>query len=86
MKLEKLKDILLYGFAGMLFSIPFLVVFGLIFHYTALFKILGIEWELVAAYSFSCGGASFGVWATNKWIRSRLNSSTKEEVLQELGK
>jgi len=81
---EKIKVALMLGIAGMVVSIPFLAIFGSIYHYTEFFKAMKLEWNIVVLYSGACGGAAVAVWWTKKEIWQQLFNGTKEETLKNL--
>lgn len=82
--LKKIKEALLYGFAGMVAALPFMLVFGSIYHFTGFFKAMQLDWVILMAYCSSCGSAMFAIWMTKKNIRTKLFYETRESVLAEL--
>lgn len=68
---EKLKDVLLYGFGGMVAAIPFMAVFGSVYHFTDLFKAMRLDWSIIVLYCGACGGVMFYMWISK--VKGRAN-------------
>ena len=71
--IEKLKNVLLYGFGGMVAAIPFMVLFGSIYHYTDFFKAMRLDWSIIVLYCGACGGVMFVMWISK--VKDRTNEN-----------